>query len=189
MPVILASASPRRLALLATLIEDFEVVVSDCDEEALTQADPVETAEILARAKAQSIALKRPESLVIGADTVVALEREQLAKPGSKGEAAAMLRKLSGREHKVITGVCLMGPGLESTFSVQTTVRFRDLTEDEIETYVATGEPMDKAGAYAIQGGAAGFVERYNGSLSNVVGLPVEALESALRTAFGLDRA
>lgn len=179
--VTLASASPRRFELLSKLLEDFDVEVSDVDEEAMTLADPVATAELLALEKAKAVSALRRGNLVIGADTVVALDAIQLAKPGSELEAASMLRMLSGKAHKVITGVSIIAPGVEQTFSVCTAVRFRELTEEEVLDYVRTGEPMDKAGAYAIQGGAATFVERFDGSLSNVVGLPLEALEDRLK--------
>lgn len=180
LPVVLASGSPRRRELLKRLISDFEVVVADVDEEALTVTDPFETAERLAEAKAQAVAPLRPGALVIGADTVVALDGEQFAKPRDAADARRMLRTLSGRTHVVATGVCLLQPKATMVFHDRTLVAFRELSEAEIADYVATGEPMDKAGAYAIQGGAAGFVARREGSESNVIGLPLEALEAAL---------
>lgn len=179
-PVVLASASPRRRELLAELIPDFQVAVSSVDEESLTTGDPIETAEVLARAKAQEIARRFPRDLVIGSDTVVALGDRQLSKPRDANDARQMLRALSGQAHEVITGVCLCWPGGERVFSDVTRVRFRPLTDSEIAAYVRSGEPMDKAGAYAIQGGAKTFVERSLGSLSNVIGLPLEALEREL---------
>jgi septum formation protein len=180
-PVVLASASPRRVELLGSLVSDFEILPADVDEEALTTLDPVQTAEHLARAKAYAVREARPEALVIGGDTVVALdETRQLAKPASAEEAKAMLRSLSGGSHRVITAICLCWPGGEDLFSVATAVVFRPLSEEEIDAYVRTGEPMDKAGAYAIQGGASGFVEHIEGSWSNVVGLPLEALKERL---------
>jgi septum formation protein len=179
-PVVLASGSPRRRELLARLIPDFEVVVADVDEEALTVEDPFETAERLAQAKAFAVVLLRPEALVIGADTVVTLDGEQYAKPRDAADARRMLRALSGRTHVVATGVCVAEPKGTRVFHDRTFVTFRDLTDEEIAAYVATGEPMDKAGAYAIQGGAAGFVSRRDGSESNVIGLPLERLEHHL---------
>ena len=182
--IVLASASPRRRELLAQLVPNFEVVVAPVDEEALTVADPWATAEGLALAKARAVAISRPDALVIGGDTVVAFEAEtsfvQLAKPRDAADAQRMLRELSGRSHVVITGVALVSADGERSFAETTTVTFRDLSEDEIAAYVATGEPMDKAGAYAIQGDAAGFVVEVDGSWSNVVGLPVERLREAL---------
>jgi septum formation protein len=184
-PVILASASPRRKELLAQITPEFEVRVSDVDEEALTTADPWETAERLALAKARAVAAQFPQAIVIGGDTVVAVGDEhgaydQLAKPVDQEDARAMLGRLSGREHLVITGVGLVWPGGQESFHDTSRVRFRDLTDQEIREYVATGEPMDKAGAYAIQGGASGFVNGLEGSLSNVIGLPLEMLRERL---------
>lgn len=178
--VVLASGSPRRKDLLARLVPVFEVVTSDVDEEALTVSDPIATAERLAEAKARAVAALRPEALVIGADTVVFLGETQFAKPQDAADARRMLRALSGRTHVVATGVCLIGPQGSETFHDETLVVFRDLSDAEIEAYVATGEPMDKAGAYAIQGGAAAFVVRREGSESNVIGLPLERLRDFL---------
>lgn len=183
-PVVLASASPRRQALLRELVAEFEVVVADLDEEALTVADPWETAQRLAEAKARAVLCQRPDALVIGGDTVVALENDsgyqQLAKPRDAEDARHMLRALSDRAHVVITGFCLASQEAVLVDSDTTRVRFRDLSDEEIAAYVATGEPMDKAGAYAIQGGAAGFVAATDGSISNVVGLPLEKLRPYL---------
>ena len=179
-PIVLASASPRRKELLARLVPEFEIVVSDVDEEALTVADPFLTAERLAEAKACAVALLRPDALVIGADTVVSLNGLQFAKPRDAEDARRMLRALSGGTHDVITGVSLVSPEGTTTFHDRTEVTFRPLTSEEIDAYVATGEPMDKAGAYAIQGGARGFVAERKGSESNVIGLPLEALGELL---------
>lgn len=181
---MLASASPRRKELLRELVTDFEIVPSDVDEDALTVVDPRETAKLLALAKAKKVFESRPDALVIGSDTVVALpsfeSTMQLAKPKDARDAEAMLGMLSGKSHWVITGVALVGPGIERAETDETEVVFRVLTSEEIIAYVKTGEPKDKAGAYAIQGGAAGFVERTEGSISNVIGLPMELLESIL---------
>ncbi len=180
LPVILASASPRRRELLGRLIPTFTVVVSDVDEDALTTSDPVATAESLALAKAIAVSKGHPDALVIGGDTVVALGNEQLAKPTDIADAEKMLAKLSNRTHRVISGVALVWPGGQVVFSDTTTVTFRELGPQEITDYVATDEPMDKAGAYAIQGGAAGFVTREEGSRTNVIGLPLEKLQAEL---------
>lgn len=179
-PVVLASGSPRRKELLKTLVPEFEVLVSDVDEEALNLSDPIATAERLAEAKARAVAALRPDALVIGADTVVFLGDEQFAKPRDAEDAKRMLRALSGRTHTVATGVCLVSPVAVRTFHERTDVGFRDLADEEIDAYVATGEPMDKAGAYAIQGGAASFVAHRQGSESNVIGLPLEKLGAFL---------
>jgi septum formation protein len=178
--VILASASPRRRELLSRLIPDFEIDVPDLDEEALAVADPKETAERLALAKALVVAARRPQALVIGGDTVVALGGRQFGKPSSHAEAAGMLSALSSRQHLVISGVALIWPAGQFVFSDVARVSFRALTQYEIEEYVATGEPMDKAGAYAIQGGAAGFVAGLEGDIETVIGLPLSKLAELL---------
>lgn len=180
-PVVLASASPRRKELLARLVSDFEILVADVDEKSLVGHDPVATAERIAAAKAEAVRRLRPEALVVGGDTVVAApDGEILGKPADADDAARMLRALSGREHRVVTGVRLLWPGGERSFADVTTVAFRPLTDAEIADYVAGGEPMDKAGAYAVQGGAGAFVAWIDGSLTNVVGLPLEALSREL---------
>lgn len=182
-PVVLASASPRRHRLLAELLQGFEVVVADVNEDPLPGEEPIALARRLALTKAQAVAKLRPDAFVIAGDTVVAYadpDWRLLAKPGDAKEACAMLRALSGRSHSVITGVSIVWPDGEETFHDETTVAFRDLSDEEIEAYVASGDPMDKAGAYAIQGGAARFVSLVTGSVSNVVGLPLEALKGTL---------
>jgi septum formation protein len=186
LPVVLASASPRRRELLGQIVPDFEVAVADVDETPLAQESPWETAERLAVAKAKAVLAGHPGRLVIAGDTVVAIPESdgyvQLAKPNDVEDAKRMLGALSGREHLVITGVCLLSEAATDCFSVTTTVVFRPLTAEEIGAYVSTGETMDKAGAYAIQGGAAGFVERYEGSLTNVIGFPVDEIAEHLST-------
>jgi len=183
-PVILASASPRRQQLLKPLVESFRVVPADLDEDALTESDPWATASGLAIAKARSIARDYPDHLVIGGDTVVAYEDasgwHQLSKPTDTQDAIRILTLLSDRQHVVITGLAVVYPGGEQVTTDHTEVTFRALSTAEIAAYVATGEPMDKAGAYAIQGGASGFVSAINGNISAVVGLPVERLEEIL---------
>ena len=179
-PVVLASASPRRNELLRRLISDFKVDFADLDEEAYVVADPVESAERLALAKARAVAGRNPQSLVIGGDTVVALGTVQFSKPLTEVEAVEMLLTLSGSEHCVISAVALVWPGGEHVFSDVAKVRFRSLTCSEVKAYVATGEPMDKAGGYAIQGGAASFVTELDGEIETVIGLPVAKLAAAL---------
>jgi len=185
-PIVLASGSPRRRELLKELFSEFEVVVSDVDEDALTVSDPYVTAESLAQAKARAVFLLRPNSLVIGGDTVVALPLEdgsyvQFSKPRSTSDAEDMLSKLSGRTHLVITGICLVREDSETVFSDTSKVTFRSLADQEIRDYVATGVPMDKAGGYAIQQGADRFITELEGSLSNVIGLPLEKLSLVLQ--------
>lgn len=185
-PVVLASGSPRRQELLRGLVEEFTVDRADVDETPVPGETPWQTAERLAALKAAAVFERRPDSLVIGGDTVVALmergEYALLAKPLDAEDATRMLRRLSGKDHLVITGVALQRPFSTDVFSVTTTVWFRELSDQEIADYVATGEPMDKAGAYAIQGGAKAFVERYEGSLTNVIGFPVEEIGERLRS-------
>jgi septum formation protein len=181
-PVVLASASPRRIALLRTLVPDFEVLPADLDEDSFVTPDPVETAEALAREKALKVTSFRPDSLVIGADTVVALGEVQLAKPADAADAARMLGLLSGQTHAVITGICFAFGEKVVVFSALTRVSFRELYDAEIANYVETGEPMDKAGAYAIQGGASGFVSGVDGSMTNVIGFPMEEIERRLKS-------
>jgi septum formation protein len=166
------------------LVTDFEIFVPDVDEEALTVADPYATAESLAQAKARTVFAVRPDSLVIGGDTVVALPLKeggftQFSKPTSNADAVKMLTALSGQTHWVITALCLVWADGEIVFSDTTKVTFRKLTAKEIKEYVATGIPMDKAGGYAIQEGANKFVTSVDGSESTVIGLPTERLIQA----------
>lgn len=183
-PVVLASGSPRRRQLLADLIGEFEVYLSNVDEDALTVADPFETAVSLANAKAEVVRDRFPGALVIGADTVVALEAAegwvQLTKPTDPADAVRILGALSGRTHVVATGVALLWPYGALQFFDRTEVTFRELTLSEIEAYVATGEPTDKAGAYGLQDQSQDFIERVEGSRTNVIGLPMEALARVL---------
>lgn len=167
------------------MIPDFDVDVPEVDEEGLTVENPWQTARELAWHKAAAMVTKHPGSLIVAGDTVVAYTPDdnrwfQLGKPTNRTEAESMLGALSGREHLVITGVALAWPGGAESFAETTRVRFRELSEAEIGAYAATQEPYDKAGGYAIQGGAKGFVAGIDGSHSNVVGLPLEALGAAL---------
>jgi septum formation protein len=182
--LVLASASPRRRDLLSRLGLDFEVRPVDADETPRAGEPPEALALRLARAKAAAAA--RPGEIVIGADTVVAVDGELLGKPGDAAEAELMLRRLSGRRHEVWTGVAVLRclpsgeSGHEIARACRTEVSFRGLGEQEIAAYAATAEPLDKAGAYAIQGGAAGFVERVDGDYDNVVGLPLALVRRLL---------
>lgn len=154
---------------------------SNAEEEWIPGEDPARAAERLARVKADEVFARRPHALVLAADTVVAIGDRILGKPQDPAEAVAMLALLSGRSHRVITGVCLLGPRREEVFHASTEVIFRRLGPEEIRAYVDSGEPMDKAGAYAIQGGAAGFVREIHGSYTNVVGLPLAECIERLR--------
>ena len=176
MNIVLASASPRRRELLQRAGVTFTVRVSDADEQISPDTPPHEAVMSLARQKAQAVAKSCPDDLVIGADTVVVYDGAILGKPADAADAVRMLRMLSGKTHTVYTGVCLLSPGKTETFFEQTQVTFYPLTQQEIEAYVATGEPMDKAGAYGIQGRGCTLVQGICGDYFNVVGLPVAAL-------------
>jgi septum formation protein len=178
-PVVLASASPRRKELLARLFETFEIVQSAVDEDSI-EAPAESLARVLAEAKAADVFKQRSDNLVIGCDTTVALDGKLFGKPRSEGAARAMLEQLSGKSHEVITGVCLMYPDGRKSLLEISTVTFRKIEPEEIDEYVRTGEPMDKAGAYAIQGGAKKFAARIQGDIDNIIGLPVAALQRAL---------
>jgi septum formation protein len=171
--LVLASASPRRQELLRNAGITFEVQPAHIAEDPKPGEAARACAERLAREKALAVARQRPEDCVLGADTVVVVDRELLGKPSDAADAARMLRMISGREHLVITGVCLVIGGETTVSSEATVVTVSEITEKEIADYVATGEPMDKAGAYAIQGIASRWIPRIAGDYSNVVGLPV----------------
>lgn len=189
MEIILASGSPRRKELLSLMgISSFRVAVSDFDESSVGALPPQQLVETLSRGKAGAVqALPGNENaLILAADTVVALDDTVLGKPHSGEEAAAMLRSLSGRTHRVYTGFTVLSPDRAETGSECTLVTFRPLTEDEIAHYVATGEPMDKAGAYGIQGIGGQLIEGITGDFFNVMGLPVCRLAGVLRS-FGVN--
>jgi septum formation protein len=177
--IILASQSPRRRELLATAGIPFSVRVSPVEEVRRPSETAEEYVRRLAREKAEAVA--QPGEIVLGADTVVVLGGEVLEKPRDAAGARGMLARLSGRGHVVITGVCLLHPGGVIVESESTSVRFAALSEREIEEYVASGEPMDKAGAYAIQGLASKFVERIEGCYFNVMGLPLARVYRMLK--------
>lgn len=172
MDLILASQSPRRSELLRTAGFAFRVRVQPVPEKRAAGESPLAYAVRLAREKADA-AWEAANEIVLGADTIVVLGDRVLEKPADSADARAMLEALSAREHTVITGICLRHPGGTTTDSESTTVRFAPLDRAEIDAYVASGEPMDKAGAYAIQGLASKFVERIDGCYFNVMGLPI----------------
>jgi len=179
--LVLASASPRRQELLRNAGIPFEVQPAHILEDPLPGELAKDCAERLAREKALAAAKQRTGDVVLGADTVVVVDGQILGKPVDGADAARMLRMLSGREHLVITGVCLVVGGQWSVASETTSVAFSEITDKEIADYVATGEPMDKAGAYAIQGIASRWIPRIEGDYSNVVGLPVALVWRMLR--------
>ena len=173
---ILASASPRRQELLQSMGCEFRVHVSHAEETMGDDLPPAELAMRNARAKALAVAGEFPQSPVLGADPVVALEHHIYGKPKDAEDAKAMLRSFAGKTHEVITGIAFVRQGQVFQSTETTEVIFGEMTEAEIAAYVATGEPMDKAGAYAIQGGAECFIRGIHGSWSNVVGLPLYAV-------------
>lgn len=171
-PLVLASKSPRRREILTNAGIPFVVRTADVEEIRCEDEHPETYVKRLAQSKARAVQAAGGE-VVLGADTVVVLDDHVLEKPAEAEDAARMLRLLSGREHSVITGICLRSGDREIVETETTGVRFSPLSEDEIRAYVESGEPMDKAGAYAIQGLASKFVEAVNGCYFNVVGLPV----------------
>jgi septum formation protein len=179
--VVLASSSPRRRQLLDLIGIEHEVRPANIDETMRPREAPRRHAERLAREKASVVAKRDPDLITIGADTVVVINRKVLGKPRDEAEAFSMLSHLSGREHTVITAVAVArGRKLRSAIE-EVSVKFRRLRSDEIEAYVATGEPMDKAGAYGIQGYGATIVERIEGDYFAVMGLPLMRLVGLLR--------
>ncbi len=182
--IVLASASPRRQELLRQIGCGFRVVVSDAEELSGDGISPEQLAVENARRKAEDVAAKEGGNApVLGADTVVAVDETILGKPKDETDAVRMLRLLSGRQHFVYTGIALAYRGEIYEGVVRTEVWVDELSEKEIEAYIATGEPMDKAGAYAVQGIAAKFIPRIDGSFSNVVGLPLHAVKELARKA------
>lgn len=171
--LILASASPRRSELLRNAGIAFKIDPADIHEVPIPGEVPVDYAKRLARDKAGAVLSRHPDDLVLGADTVVVVDEHLLEKPRGAEDAKRMLRLLSGRSHDVITGVCLLAANFERTEAETSQVTFSAMSELEIAEYVASGEPMDKAGAYGIQGMASRWVERIEGDYFNVVGLPV----------------
>ena len=181
--IVLASASPRRVELLSSAGIEFDVIPGDVVEDALPGEAPADFVLRLARAKAGCVAQTAAARYYIGADTVVVCDGEVMGKPKDSVDAERMLKKLSGISHEVITGFAVYDKARNGAIAdvVRTKVFFKPLRDEEIWSYIATGCPFDKAGAYAIQGGAAHMVERINGSYTNVVGLPLCEVVEALR--------
>jgi septum formation protein len=171
--VILASASSRRHELLSQLISQFDIQTADIDESPLPNESPEVLVERLAFSKAQVIWRKNPDAIVIGADTIVTFGNEIFGKPTSQNDSMAILNKLSGQCHVVMTGVAILSASKQISSVVKTEVEFTSISDQQIQAYWQTGEPQDKAGSYAIQGIGGKFVKRINGSYSNVVGLPL----------------
>jgi septum formation protein len=186
--LILASSSPRRKDLLEKLGIPFEVITSGVSEDVDGDIDPKEMVVMLAKRKAGAVAQSLTSGIVIGSDTTIAFEGQVLGKPKDEEEAKAILKSLKGKHHQVYSGMALVNAKdkrVEAT-SVMTSIKMRNYSDEEIDAYVATGEPMDKAGAYAIQGQGGRLVDEIKGSFDNVVGLPIRELAELLRR-FGFD--
>ncbi|WP_301860433.1 nucleoside triphosphate pyrophosphatase [uncultured Megasphaera sp.] len=181
--LILASGSPRRRELLTQMGIAYMVNPSNYREESPKKKEPEKFVQLQAVGKACDVAAKYPGQWVLGADTIVVADKTILGKPHSKKEASAMLHALSDTKHSVLTGVALVRDSEIHTKVVETKVWFRRLSDSEIDSYIESGEPMDKAGAYGIQGHAASFVDKINGSYTNVVGLPLSQVCKMLRKA------
>ena len=182
MKLILASASPRRKELLTMIgFDNFEVMPAIGEEKIDSNLKPEEIVSVLSKAKADEIWIKTSDDVVvIAADTIVWNDGKALGKPIDRNDAVRMLKGLSGHKHEVFTGVTVVGPKGSRTEAVMTSVRFKNMTDEEIEAYVDTGEPMDKAGAYGIQGRASVLIEGIEGDYFNVVGLPLCTLTKML---------
>jgi len=181
MKLILASASPRRQQLLKTAGFSFEVIPANIDETPNPSHTPEQLVHTLAEQKCMAVYNKMPNTIVIGADTIVVIDGIILGKPSNEAEVFAMLKRLQGRPHIVYTGVCICGTQKSVTFSESTKVYMRSLSDEEIYEYIATGEPMDKAGSYGIQERGATLIERVEGDYFTVVGLPLCRLSQELK--------
>lgn len=182
MKLVLASQSPRRRELLLKMGYSFEVVVSQYEEVIDPKWSVEDVPQNLALHKAKEVYNRIPgENIVIGCDTIVTIDDEILGKPKDREDALRMLKKLAGREHRVISGLCVITPKKTCLTKEISYVKFKRMSESDIEDYVSTGEPMDKAGGYGIQGIACKYIEGYRGSYNNIVGLPTEALTEILK--------
>ncbi len=181
-PLILASSSPRRLVLLRGLGVEFNIVPSDAEEVHIEQMTATEVSQLNAYRKAYAVAKKFPDALVLGADTLVYLGETLMGKPADQEDAYRMLKQLQGRTHEVVTGICLihLRGHRQKIFAESTSVRFRPLSTEQIRDYLTRIDPLDKAGAYAIQDHGDKIVDDIRGSYSNVVGLPLERLRAEL---------
>jgi septum formation protein len=179
--IILASASPRRKEILSLLFDTFEILPANIDESVVSFKNPKKAVSQLAKKKALSVYEKNQESVVIGADTIVVYKNKVLGKPKDKEDAFNMLKLLSGKKHKVITGVAIISKQFQTEFFEISDVYFSTLTDDEINKYIETKEPFDKAGSYAIQGIAGKFIEKIKGDYHNIVGFPLHKTYSILK--------
>lgn len=189
MNIILASASPRRKEILENTNTKFEIIKSEIDEVILDNELPSQVVMRLAFEKAIDIALKHPDSLVIGADTVVVLNNNILGKPKDSSDAFNMIKQLSGKTHQVITGISLINLNANQKIIdyVVSNVKFKNLSEEDIKDYIQTNESLDKAGAYGIQGFGAMLVEEIQGDYFNIVGLPISRLSDLLKKHFNIN--
>ena len=178
---ILASQSPRRRELLSMLGLEFQVITAEIDETMDPSLSPEQAVALVCQKKARAVGVSHPGQLIVAADTIVVVDHRILGKPKTTDEARDMLRLLSGRSHTVMTGFCLWRNGILETHVEQTHLRFKPLNEEEIDAYIRTGSPMDKAGAYGIQDQASIFVEALDGDYYNVMGLPLCELAKSLR--------
>lgn len=183
MKYILASKSPRRRELLGEVIDSFDIITHEVDETMPKGIHPREGVEILAIRKGAVVANDAPEAIVISSDTLVELDGVALGKPANEGDAYRMLRSLSGKAHNVHTGVAVHAGGKVYSGVASTAVHFREMTDEEIYAYIATGDPMDKAGAYGIQNGGGLFVTKYDGDYDTVVGLSMRLVKELLKKA------
>jgi septum formation protein len=176
--IILASTSPRRKELLEQIGLEFTIQPSDYEEDMTLSMTPSDLVVYLAKGKATPVAAKNPEAIVVGADTIVAFKDQVLGKPKSAEEAAQTLRLLSGQKNQIITGLCVTctATGQTLTYTSVTDVYMRDITDQEIDNYVASGQPLDKAGSYAVQDHGGVFIDRVDGDYSAVVGVPLNKL-------------
>ena len=180
-PLVLASQSPRRHELLRSLMDHFEIIPSKSEEVVNNEKSPEENVCSLAEQKMRWVEEQNPDRFIIAADTLVALGNVILGKPKDEADACRILRLLSGNDHQVMTGIAAVGPGFDKYVQAEvSTVKFKSLSDDQIKKYVAGGEPMDKAGAYAIQGEGAKLIEFQKGSFSNIVGFPLEIVKPLL---------
>jgi len=186
--IILASTSPRRKKLLSRIGLPFEVQASDYEEDMKLDLEPKELVKHLSKGKAEAVAKDHEDAIIIGADSIVVYENKVFGKPASAAEAKEMLQKLSGTIHSVITGFTIIDTKTNESVSraIEAKIYFRKVTEGEIDAYIKTGEPMDKAGAYAVQGLGAIFVEKIEGDFTGVIGLPLFALAKELKN-FGIE--
>ena len=182
--VLLASQSPRRSEILKSMHISFDIEPAAIDEVFRDDYSPIENVLSIAEEKARWVAERTKNRFIIGADTIVVLDDQILGKPKDKDDAHQILTLLSGQRHSVITGVAVLNPqGNCFPEATESFVKFKELTIIEIQNYIDTGEPMDKAGAYAIQGKGSAFIESYSGSWSNIVGLPIETVKTLLKKA------